>query len=397
VRIAIIVQRYGEEVLGGSEAEARQVAEHLQHYMQVEVLTTCALDMMTWANHYSPGFHHINGVPVRRFPVQRPRDIRRFAEAGSRAFALTASYLDQIIWMHLQGPDSPDLTNYIRDHHERYDLLVFMTYLYQTTFVGLQIAPQKSVLIPTAHDEPPVYMDIFRNTFNLPRGIIYNTSDERDFVHKQFRNQYIPHAVLSVGIDIPDLPNISDQHQKAPAIQGDYMLYMGRVDTSKGCDQLFDYFLTYKNQTNDPVKLVLTGNKMMPIPSHQDILALGFVDNNERLMRLSKASLYVHPSSYESLSISTLEAWSLGVPVLVNGNTDVLRTHCERSQGGFFYRSRIEFVEMLGYLRAHKELCQRMGQHGKSYVMEHYEWRKMIEGYITFLKKIYQLVNQNTP
>ena len=397
MKIAIVVQRYGDEVLGGSETEARQVAEHLKYYLQVEVLTTCSLDMLTWANHYPPGLTLINEVPVRRFLVQTPRNLQRFAEAGINAFTPDVNYFNQIEWMRLQGPDSPELFNYINTHRDKYDLFLFMTYLYQSTFVGMQIVPEKSILIPTAHDEPPVYLSIFRNTFMLPRGIIFNTIDERNFVHRLFGNQHIPHAVLSVGIDIPDISTIRHRCQKLPHLQGDYLLYMGRVDTAKGCDQLFDYFLEYKNQTNDPVKLVLTGNKMMPIPSHPDILALGFVSNDERLMWLNRASLYVHPSSYESLSISTLEAWSFGLPVLVNGNTDVLRTHCEISQGGFFYRSKIEFVEMLRYLRTHKALCQRMGQLGKSYVTERYEWRKMTEGYITFLKSIYQSINQSNP
>lgn len=396
MKIALVVQRYGEDVLGGSEVEARQVAEHLRHYLQVEVLTTCGRDMLSWANHYPPGLAYVNDVPVRRFPVQRPRDMKKFAEASALAFAPSASYFDQIEWMRLQGPDAPELFNYIRDHHEDYDLFVFMTYLYQSTFVGLPLVAAKSVMIPTAHDEPPIYLDIFRNTFNLPRGIIFNTADERDFVHKQFGNQRIPHAVLSVGIDLPDIAAIRSRCPTPPTLQGDYLLYMGRVDASKGCDQLFDYFLEYKKQTNDPVKLVLTGNKMMPIPTHPDILALGFVENDERLLWLAEASIYVHPSPYESLSISTLEAWGAGVPVFVNGNTDVLRTHCEASQGGFFYRSKSEFIEMLRYLRTHKDLGQRMAQRGKAYVMEKYEWRKMTEGYIAFLKGVYQEIKQSS-
>lgn len=47
LRVAIVVQRYGEDVNGGSETLARRIAELLVDDVDVTVLTTCALNYVT--------------------------------------------------------------------------------------------------------------------------------------------------------------------------------------------------------------------------------------------------------------------------------------------------------------------------------------------------------------
>ena len=49
VKIAVVVQRYGADINGGAELHARYIAEHLARHVEVEVLTTCARDYITWA------------------------------------------------------------------------------------------------------------------------------------------------------------------------------------------------------------------------------------------------------------------------------------------------------------------------------------------------------------
>src|SRR5436305_57783 len=67
MRVAVIVQRYGTDVLGGSETLARQYAHALHPFAAVEVLTTCAADHATWRSHYPAGVTHDGPITVRRF------------------------------------------------------------------------------------------------------------------------------------------------------------------------------------------------------------------------------------------------------------------------------------------------------------------------------------------
>ena len=77
-RLAFVVQRCGLEVAGGSEKLCLDVARRLVGRADVEILTTCALDYRTWANHYPAGESEVAGVRLRRFPVERPRDVAAF-------------------------------------------------------------------------------------------------------------------------------------------------------------------------------------------------------------------------------------------------------------------------------------------------------------------------------
>ena len=47
-KICCVVQRYGMEVNGGAELHCRQISERLTPFYDVEVLTTKAIDFMSW-------------------------------------------------------------------------------------------------------------------------------------------------------------------------------------------------------------------------------------------------------------------------------------------------------------------------------------------------------------
>jgi glycosyltransferase involved in cell wall biosynthesis len=386
LKIVFVVQRYGLEVNGGAEFHCRLVAEHLSKYFDVEVITTCAIDYMTWKNDYSPGVETLNGVSVRRFPVDYERDVPKFNKFSEKIFGNIHTYEDEIEWMKLQGPYSTELLNYIEENKDNYTYFIFFTYLYCTSFFGLPLVKEKALLVPTAHDEPPIYLSIFKSLFKNPKGFIYNTKEEKNFIISQFQVADVPSDIVGVGIDTPSQINAVSFVQKYTI--DNFMIYVGRVDESKGCKELFDYFIRYKSEKKSSIKLVLLGKTIMKVPNHPDILSLGFVSEQEKFNGIKSARLLIMPSKYESLSMVLLEAWLCNTAVLVNGKCDVLKGQCIRSNAGLYYESYDEFEGCLDFLLSDEKVRTIMGKSGMKFVLQNYSWENIEKRYISILQQI---------
>lgn len=383
-KVAFVVQRCGLEVNGGAEAHCLKIAQRMSKYWNTEILTTCALDYITWKNHYSPGVVEVSGVKVRRFRVAQPRNIKTFNALSEKIYhRLTeASIEEQETWMLAQGPLSPDLIAYVKQYKHEYDAFIFFTYLYATTYFILPLVAEKAYLAPTAHDEWPIYMRIWETFFKKPRGLIFNTLEERNFLKARFPQVNLEGPVAGVAVDPPQTYS-AEQFRQQYNIHDPFLLYVGRIDPSKGCEELFRYFIELRIQETGSRKLILVGKPTMSITKHPDIIPLGFVDEQTKWNALAACDLLVMPSPYESLSIVLLEAWAVGKPVLVNGRCEVLVGQCRRAQGGLWYTSKDEFcvaVEKMG-----DQIRKQLGLQGKYFVQANYVWSKIESKYLNLL------------
>ena len=376
--LAFVVQRYGLDISGGAELHCRWVAEHMAKYEPVEVLTTCAHDYITWADHYPAGAEVVNGVRVRRFPVSKTRDIYAFSRLQARVLLDEHRLEDELAWLDEEGPTSPGLMDYIRDHEADYAHFIFFSYRYYQSYWGVRSVPAKSILVPTAEHDPVIHMRIFKDLFRLPKAFIYNSEEERDMIQALAGNRDVPGLVVGVGTELPGEWS-AERFRRTHGLDGPYLLYLGRIDGNKGCAHLFDYFLQFKRDTGSPAKLVLIGSAVLPIPAHHDVRHLGFLSEQDKFDALAGAELLVMPSFYESLSMVTLEAWAMGKAVLANAHCDVLRGQCRRSNGGLYYRNYAEFRDALDVLLATPRLREELGRNGQAYFRGRYTW-DIIEG-----------------
>ena len=405
-RIAFVVQRYGVEVNGGAEYYCRLMAERLANTYDVDVLTSCALEYITWANWYPAERVTINGVQVHRFATKHERLVKEGARAEHKlkkwsrpeesqglgrlkmlARALVGKSIRRYsrLWAKYQGPYTPDLIDYLKQNHQQYDALIFITYLYYPTIAGLNVAPHKSIFIPTAHDEVPIYLPVFRPLFQKPRAILFLTPAERSFVHQLFQNESIRNDVVGVGIEpaktysdksAAELLSASLPGSVAPDAAVNYLLYIGRIDTAKGCDTMFELFIRYKAEQPSDVKLVLVGQAFMPIPEHPDLLPVGFVDEPTKATLLQNAQALLMPSPYESLSMVTLESFAVGIPVVATAECAVLRDHIVGSQAGHLYQSYADFKTAIDQILTQDSSV--MAARGRAYVDQYYTWSTVL-------------------
>ena len=378
-RVALVVQRAGREVNGGAETLCRDVAMRLAVDWDVTIVTTTAVDYLTWEPEFAAGPGDIEGVPVLRFDVDETRSRHDFDRLSQRIVTRldSAPLAEQEAWMRAQGPYSTSLLRYLEDHGREYDVVFFYTYLYATTYFGLPLVQDRAVLVPFAHDEWPIHLSMWNQFFTRPREIVLSTPEERDFLQRRFRAQF-DGPIIGIGVDMPEDAQ-GDRFRRRFGIPNPYAIYVGRIDPSKGCEQLLEDFARVKKYRADHLLLVMLGRAAMPIPNLPYLRALGFVDEQTKFDALAGSEMLIMPSSLESLSISLLEVWSVGRPALVNAASDVLVGQSRRANAGLWYNDAAEMSAAIPLLR--EQPGEIMGANGRDFVQRSYAWPKVVEKY----------------
>lgn len=386
-KIAIINQRYGLEVNGGSELYSRQIAEKLIAKYDVEVLTSCAVEYVKWSNYYKEGMEQINGVTVRRFKTLHEREPKVFSALDS--MMLSNPHIEEEIseqWIEHMGPYCPELVEYVDKHQDEYEAIIVVTYLYYTAVKSIVRIKNKAIFIPTAHQEPFIHFDMYKKVFGAADAYVFLTDEEKDLVHSIFHNEDVPYEVMGVGVEVPEV--VDSERFKKKYNLDNYLIYVGRIDEGKDCPRLFKYFLEYKRRVKSDLKLVLMGKAVCDIPKSPDIISLGFVSEEDKFDGIKGAKALILPSKFESLSISVLEAMTLSVPVIVNGICDVLKGHCVKSNGGLYYKNYFEFEGCINYMMEHPEEYAIMCKNARKYVEDYFQWDDIMKKFDSIIERV---------
>ena len=297
--VPFIVQRYGTEILGGSEYHCRLIAERLAPQPPGR-----------GPDDLRAGLHHVEERVSRRHRPHPRRDGAPLRQRAARATSTPSTATrsgssttrtrrdDEMEWLKQQGPWCPALLEYLERQPpavRRSDLLHLSL---RADRAGLRVAPHKSILVPTAHDEPAIRLGIYKDVFSRAGGASPTTTDvERRFLTTQFLDRALDEEAVGCGVDLPQaqvsapndvaerreppmrrcrrrpMPDEETPPREFPAapgrraaslfrrrhrLHGPIALYGGRIDPGKGCEELIEYFSSYVQEGGD-ASLVLMG------------------------------------------------------------------------------------------------------------------------------------------
>ncbi len=283
--------------------------------------------------------------------------------------------------MQAQGPDCPQLTDWVAENGHCYAGVMAFTYLYATTVNALRAAPKgRRILVPFAHDEWTLRLPIWLEWFANVDRLVYSTEEEESLLTSRFPALRGRGSVVGQGFTPPPLGN-ADRFRQTFGIYRDFLLYCGRIDLNKGVDILLEQHARWRRVDATAPDLVLIGQEMIQLPAQPGVHRLGFVTDTVRVDALAACRALINPSALESLSLVLLEAWSAGRPTLCNAACAVMVGQSRRSGGGLWYRDDAELRAAWDMIRHSPPDAASAGR----WARERYAWPAIIAGYAASL------------
>lgn len=386
MRIAIVTPRYGAEIGGGAETQAREFAEEaVRQGWTVEVWTTCARDHYTWANEWPAGRSLVNGVPVVRFPLTEWAKERQ-GKIGLRVAAYSPVAVEQqYAWLHA-GPHSAALYAHVAQQQDKFDCYVMLPYLSPLVHYAAWAAPEHTILWPCLHAEPQAGWEPVRLLLSNVRGVMFNTHEEASLAGDQLQIPLRRSAVLGEGVATAGCGvRNAESRTPHPALRPD-LLYIGRLEEGKNIPLLYRYVRRYVDE-GKALRLVVMGSGPFVPPRHPAFDFRGYAPEAEKVAACAAALALCQPSHNESFSRVIMESWLAGRPVLVNENCLPTRGHVQRSKGGLAFRDYSEFAAAVDWLQANPTLADQMGRNGQRYVQQNYTWPLVVERFAALLTR----------
>lgn len=391
-KIGFVVPWHGQNIPGGAEMALRGVTEHLHKAgISIEILTTCVREFTAdWnENFHKSGLTEENGIPVRRFKV-RKRNVDAFNRVNIKLMNDELLTLAEEEIFCREMINSPDMYKYIEQHKNEYHCFVGIPYMFGPVYQMCKICPEKAVLIPCFHEEAYIYMDVFKKAFSSIQGMIFNAEPEKVLAERVYHTAGQKLITPGLGLDT-GLVYDEERFRAKYDIWEPFILYAGRKDVGKNIYTLIRYFAEYKKRNKNNLKLVLIGGGSVKLPKsvHGDVYDLGFVPIQDKYDAYGAALTLCQPSKHESFSFVIMESWLCKRPVLVHKGCDVTKHFAVTSQGGFYFDNYFEFEGQVNYYIEHPDTASQMGENGRKFVLENFDWDIVTRKYIDFFKGLY--------
>jgi glycosyltransferase involved in cell wall biosynthesis len=387
-KVAIVSSRFHPELSGGAEKLALDYALLLKEKYSVEIFTTAARDYITWENELPLGQTDWQSIKINRYPTIFPRNLKSMNQSLNRLLKLADKVKpeDEREFIKLQGPYSPILCASLLEREKEFSCIFLIGYLY---FPIVELIPKlsgKVILVPTFHDEPVLHLPLYKRLYHADLHYGFNAPEEKELYIRHFQKYPRSSRIIGTYIGFPS----NTVNVTKPKPKEFKLTTIGRLDLSKGYDHFFKYIELFQSQNPSiNIKVTCLGANHLPsdfIPPWVE--SPGFVSQEKKEQVLLETDILLNPSPYESFSIATMEGWTFRKPVLVNGNSEVMRGHCLRSKGGLFYLDEKDFVPILKHLIESSTLRDQMGINGYNYVEQNFSKEVVTRKLFEFVESV---------
>ncbi len=368
VKLAVVVQRYGADINGGAELHARYIAERLARHAEVEVVTTCARDYVTWRNELPAGVEQVNGVPVRRFPVaheRRPARVRPAVAPRVRRTRTRSPTSSR--WLESEGPASPALVDYIERAAAGLDFVLLFSYRYYHAWHGARrrrAQRRSSCRRPSAI--PAIGLSIFGPIFRGVRALMYNSPEERAMIQAAAGNQRRARRRRRRRLGGAGAHRSRRGSGRKFDMRRPFAIYVGRIDENKGCGELFDSLPALRARRSRAAwTSCSSAAPIMPVPAAS-------ADPSSRLPRRPgqvRRAGRGRPADHAVVLREPVDGRARGVGARPAGARQRPLRRAEGpvhpQQRRAYYESYEEFAEALYALESNGPLHARLGRNGR--------------------------------
>ncbi|MBL8823440.1 MAG: glycosyltransferase family 4 protein [Planctomycetia bacterium] len=370
-RVAIVTHRYGQHFAGGAEKSLRTMAKALQQRgYAIDILTTCNVHENRWSNTLPAGTVSEDGFQVKRFPID-PFNASKLGDAYEKISQRRGKVDHGTEQLYLNNSlSSQSLIAELKSQLDQYQAVITGPYLFKLVYDVVQACGSKVLLAPCFHNEPLARLEAFRTAYRQAGGMLFHSDVEAEFTSQLLGIHHPRHAVMGTVLEPAAFQgNAASGQQKCGE---NYLVYVGRYCPEKGLDCLIEWLDQINRNSANPVKLVCMGQGPRKLPSKPWLMDLGYLDEAEKRDVIAGALALVNLSRQESLSIVALEAWALGVPVIVHEQCSVLKEQVKRSQAGRVVGSVQALKDVITTWMKNPDERVDTGSHGRTWVMQEY-------------------------
>lgn len=376
LRLSLVSPRFEPVTAVGAEVQIKVLAGLLAaRGHQVEVLTTCVRDTMTWKNHYHPGRSSVGAFTLRRFPVD-PRPLsRRRLEIGWRIRRGEAvDRADQEEWYRGLGFSSA-LGAHIARSAGRRDAFIFSPAVAGTTWGGISAAGRSSILLPALPDIPASRLELTGKVLRSAAALLAGSEAEADLIAEAAD---VPRdRILFAGAACADASEYdAERFRRRHGLEVPFLFTAGRRSPEKGVGRLVEYVTALVRSGGIDLRLVVAGEHPLELSREARgcVLDLHFIEGQDKADGMAAALACCQPARAEGLALAPMEAWLAGRPVLADAGGAVTRERCRVSGGGLWYRNVFEFEESVRFLLENEDDAAAMGLRGRDYVRSRWSW-----------------------